>query len=164
MFQSITKKIVVGAAVIASMLLLQAPAFSQPPVNVKPGKFDSAADKGALKARRMKGGYKGDADSKALAEKLNRAARITDAVEVKSDPKSNALLHVNKSDPSGHFKVDKTTGDVSYSKGLKSYENDRATTGLVPEDRAADAAKNYLTDLGLMPEKQEELVVKHIGG
>jgi hypothetical protein len=164
MFQdTTTRRIVIGVGVIASMLLLRAPAFAQPPVNVKSGKFETATEKKALKALRMKGGYKGDAEAKALADKLNRAARVTDSVQLKGD-EGNAMTHVSKADPSGHFRVDKTTGDFSFHKGLKNYTNDKATPGLVTEDRAPDAAKKYLTDLGLMPEKQDELVVKHVGG
>jgi hypothetical protein len=164
MFQhTTTKRIALGVGVIASILLLRAPATAQPPVNVKAGKFETATEKNATKALRMKGGYKGDADAKALADKLNKAARVSDAVQLKSD-EGNAMVHVSKADPSNAFRIDKKTGDFSYNKGLKSYANDKASPGLVPADRAPDAAKKYLTDLGLMPEKQDELVVRHVGG
>lgn len=152
-----------GAGAVAFAMLLAVPAFAQPQVNVKSGKFESAKEKGAVKALRMKEGYKGDVEARELGNKLYRAAKENDSVQLKAD-KSNSLTHVSKADPSAHFRIDKTTGDFSFSKGFKDYANDRETSGLPSKEKAPDLAKKYLSDLGLMPEKQDELVVRHVGG
>jgi hypothetical protein len=50
MFHSTTsKRIATGAGVLALMVLMGAPAFAEPQVNVKAGKFDTAKEKKALK-------------------------------------------------------------------------------------------------------------------
>lgn len=159
-----SRGIAAGAGALALMVALAVPAFGQPQVNVKSGKFDSAKEKNAAKALRMKEGYKGDAAARDLANKLLRAARSNDSVQLKGDDKSNALMHVSRNDPSAHFRIDKTTGDFSFSKGLKGIVGDRATSGLPTKEQAPDLAKKYLSDLGLMPEKQDELVLRHVGG
>jgi hypothetical protein len=143
--------------------LLAGAAFAAPPVNVKADRFVSAKEKNAVRAFRNAGGPKTDADVKQLAEKLNRAARVSDVVDLKDDG-TNHSLHVNKQDPSGHFRIDKTTGDFSFTKGMKSYQNDQATQGLPTGDKAVEQAKRHLTDLGVMPADQKELVVRHVGG
>jgi len=137
--------------------------LAAPPVNVKADRFVSAKEKNAVRSFRMKDGYKSDADAKALAEKLNRAARVSDVVAFKDDG-TNHNLHVNKQDPSGHFRIDKTTGDFSFNKGMKGYTNDQATQGLPTGEKAVEQAKRHLTDTGLMPADPKEMVVRHIGG
>lgn len=157
------KKTFKGAIVASLTILLAAPAFADPQVTVKSGKFESAKEKKAVKALRMKSGYKGDAEARELGNKLFRAAKKSENVALKGD-KSNALQHVSKSDPAGHFRIDKTTGDFSFHKGFKDYVNDRSTANLPSKDGAPEVAKKHLAALGLLPDKQEEMVVKHVGG
>jgi hypothetical protein len=157
------RSLISGAAGLALVAMLGIPATEAASVNVKSGKFDTAEQKKASKAFRMKGGYKGDAEAKKLGNKLFRAARASENVALKAD-KSNKMMHVSKNDPAGHFRIDKTTGDFSFHNGFKNYSNDRATIGLPGKDKAANVAKKHLADLGLMPDKAEEMVVRHIGG
>jgi hypothetical protein len=163
MIENIGTKISRVAALVVPVLLIGTLAFAAPPVNMKQSRFVTAREKNAVKAYRMKAGYKGDADAKALGEKLFKTKGRAELVTLKDDG-SNHMLHVSKDDPSAHFRIDKTTGDFSWGKGLKSYLNDGATQGLPGKDTAADVAKRHLTDLGLMPADQKQLVVKHIGG
>lgn len=147
----------------AAALLISTAAFAAPQVNVKSGRFVTPREKNAMKAYRMKQGYQGDAAAKQLAEKIFRTKGRAELVTLKDDG-SNHMLHVSRDDPSAHFRIDKTTGDFSWSKGFKGYENDGTTQGLPAKDRAADVAKRHLTDLGLMPADEKQLVVKHVGG
>ncbi len=153
----------VSAALVVPALLIGSTAFAAPPVNMKQGRFVTAREKNAMKAFRMKEGYKGDADAKALAEKLFRTKGRAELVTLKDDG-SNHMIHVSRDDPSAHFRIDKTTGDFSWGKGLKAYMNDGATSGLPGKDAAVDVAKRHLTELGLMPADQKQLVVRHVGG
>lgn len=159
-----SRKYATGAAVFALAAVLAAPAFAEPQINVKSGRFVTAKEKNALKAFRMKEGYKGDAAAKELGDKLLKMAKASDQVMLKGDAMSNKMMHVSKNDPSSHFRIDKTTGDFSFHKGFKEYENDRATQGLPTKENAPAMAKKYLSDLGLLPEKQDELVLRHVGG
>lgn len=167
MFSNVKARSLAGAgAALAMTFFFSGAAIAQgPPVNVKAGKVETAAEKKAMKAFRMKkgSGYKGDAEAKKLGDKLFKHARFNDQVQLKAD-KANKMMHVGRTDPSAHFRIDKTTGDFSFSKGMKGYYNDRETMGLPGKDKAEEVAKKHLTDLGLMPEKQEEMVVRHIGG
>jgi hypothetical protein len=157
-------RLVAAAGVTVLGALFAGASFAQgPPVSVKTDKFETARQKNAMKALRMKAGYKGDVEARALADKLLKAARYSDSVALKDD-KANHMIHVSRLDPSGHFRIDKTTGDFSFSKGMKEYLNDRESMGLPAKDRAPDIAKKHLTDLGLMPEKLDELVLLHVGG
>lgn len=153
----------VAAALVVPALLIGSVAFAAPQVNVKADRFVTAREKNAVKAYRMKEGYKGDADAKALAEKIFRTKGRSEVVALKDDG-ANHMLHVSKDDPSAHFRIDKTTGDFSWSKGMKAYLNDGATAGLPGKDSAADVAKRHLTELGLMPADQKQLVVRNVGG
>ncbi len=158
------KQMITGAGIaLALTALLAAPALAEPQVNVKAGKFASAKEKNAVHAYRMKAGYKDDAAARDLGNKLFRAARESDSVALKED-KSNSLMHVSRTDPSGHFRIDKTTGDFSFSKGFKDFENDRATSNLPTKEKAPEIAKKHLADLGLLPDNIDELVVRHVGG
>ncbi len=150
-------------SVLVSASLVCSSAFAEPPVNIKAERFVSAREKNAVKAFRMKEGYKGDAAAKTLAEKLFRMARFSDVISL-NDDKSNHLLHVSKNDATAHFRIDKTTGDFSMTKGYKNYLNDQATSGLPSKDQAVDVAKRHLTEMGLMPADQKQLVVRHVGG
>lgn len=134
-----------------------------PPVDLKQGKFETAQQKNAMKAFRQRGGPKTDAEVKQLGDKLFKHTRAAKAVELKED-ESGYLIHVDDGDPSAHFRVDKRTGDFSFNKGLKSYLNDSETSGLPQGEKAVEMAKKHLGDLGLLPEKKEEMVVRHIGG
>lgn len=158
------KRIMTGAGIALTLTaLLAAPALAEPQVNVKSGKFATAKEKNAVHAYRMKEGFKGDAAARELGNKLYRAARESDSVALKED-KSNSLMHVSKADPGGHFRIDKTTGDFSFSKGFKDFINDRSTANLPSKEKAPDVAKKLLADLGLLPDNQDELVVRHVGG
>lgn len=139
-------------------------AFAQgPPVNMQQGKFETAQQKNAMKAFTNKKAAKTDAEAKQLGDKLFKHARASESVQLKDD-KTDHLIHVGRLDPSAHFRIDKKTGDFSFNKGLKDYMNDKETLGLPQGDKAVEMAKKHLTDLGEMPEKQEEMVVRHIGG
>jgi hypothetical protein len=153
----------VASALVVPALLIGSVAFAAPPVNMKSGRFVTAREKNAVKAYRAKDGYKGDADAKALAEKLFRTKGRAELVTLKDDG-ANHMLHVSKDDPSAHFRIDKTTGDFSWGKGMKAYLNDGTTQGLPGKDTAADVAKRHLTELGLMPADQTQLVVRGVGG
>lgn len=155
------RKITLAAALALPIAI--GSAFAAPPVNMQSGKFVTPREKNAARAFRMKEGYKSDADAKQLAEKLFRTKGRAEVVSLKDDG-SNHMLHVSRDDPSAHFRIDKTTGDFSWSKGMKGYENDGATQGLPGKDAAVDVAKRHLTELGLMPADQKQLVVKHVGG
>jgi hypothetical protein len=151
-------------SVLAAAALVAGAAFAAPPVTVTSERFVTAKAMNAVKAFHMKDGYKGDAAAKDLADKLFKAAHFSDVVSLKDDG-SNHMLHVSKNDPSAHFRIDKTTGDFSLSKGIKGYLNDQATAGLPDtNDKAVDAAKRHLTELGLMPADQKQLVLRHVGG
>ncbi len=153
----------VSAALVVPALLVGTVAFAAPQVNMKQGRFVTAREKNAVKAFRQKAGYKGDADAKAFAEKLFRTKGRAELVTLKDDG-SNHMIFVSKDDPAAHFRIDKTTGDFSWGKGMKPYMNDGATQGLPGSDAAADVAKRHLTELGLMPADQTQLVVRHVGG
>ena len=164
MFHSISsRKIATGAGILALSVLMGAPAFAEPQVNVKAGKFDTAKEKKALKTLKMKEGFKGDVASRELGNKLFQKAKKSESVALKDDG-NNGLVHVSKTDPSGHFRVDKTTGDISFHKGFKEFANDGETSNLPGKDKAAEVAKKHLADLGLLPANDGELVVKHVGG
>lgn len=153
-----------AVAALGLAMFLGGTAFAQgPAVNMRSQKIETAKQKNALKAYRMKGGYKGDAAARALADKLFKAAKLNDSAALVDD-KSNHMIYVSKKDPSAHFRIDKMTGDLSFNKGLQQYLGDGAITGLPTKDQAAELAKRHLTNLGLMPEKQGEMVVRHIGG
>lgn len=165
MFRTNTiKRLVTGATALAATMLLATPAFSEPQVNVKAGKFETAKEKKAVKSFKMKEGYKGEAAARELGNKLYKHAKANASISLKGDDKSNALIHVDKSDPAGHFRIDKTTGDFSFHKGFKEFVNDRSTPGLPTKEKAPDVAKKHLADLGLLPDNQDELVLKHVGG
>jgi len=163
MRKTIGTRITRVASLVVPALLIGSVAFAAPPVNMKQGRFVTAKEKNAVKAFRAKEGYKGDADAKAFAEKLFRTKGRAELVTLKDDG-ANHMLHVSKDDPSAHFRIDKKTGDFSWGKGMKGYLNDAATQGLPGKDTAADVAKRHLTELGLMPADQKQLVVRHIGG
>lgn len=151
----------VGALALA--VLLPAAALAEPQVNVKSGKIPTAKEKNAVKAFRMKEGFKGEAAARDLGNKLYKAAKANDAVALKGDA-SNALMHVSKADPGGHFRVDKTTGDFSFHKGMNDYINDRSTSGLPTKDNAPEVARKHLEALGLLPAVKDQMVVRHVGG
>lgn len=150
-------------SILISAALICRAAFAAPPVNIKTERFVTAKEKNAVKAFRMKEGYKGDAAAKTLAEKLFKMVRFSDVISL-NDDKSNHLLHVSTSDATAHFRIDKTTGDFSMTKGYKNYLNEQATSGLPREDQAVDVAKRHLTEMGLLPADQKQLVVRHVGG
>ncbi len=153
-----------GAATALVVALIPAVVFAQgPPVDVKEGKLATAMEKKAMKAFRMKEGYKGDAEAKKLGEKLFQHAKFSDQVELKAD-QANHMIHVGKNDPSSHFRIAKSTGDFSFNKGMKGYYNDQATPNLPGKEKAIELAKKHLTELGLMPANQEEVVLRHVGG
>lgn len=153
----------IAAALVVPAVLIGNVAFAAPPVNMKQGRFVTAREKNAVKAYRQKGGYKGDADAKAFAEKLFRTKGRAELVTLKDDG-SNHMIFVSRDDPAAHFRVNKTTGDFSWGKGMKAYMNDGTTQGLPGKDGAADVAKRHLTELGLMPGDQTQLVVRGVGG
>ena len=152
----------VGALGLA--VFLGSALFAQgPTVRMRPEKFETAKQKNSLKAYRMRGGYKGDAEAKALADRLFKAGGLKESAAL-TDDKSNHKLYVSKGDPSAHFRIDRTSGDFSFNKGLKQYLATSASSGLPGKDKAVELAKKHLADLGLMPEKQNEMVVRHVGG
>jgi hypothetical protein len=165
MFANRKVKTVIGAlsALALAGFFAGATLAQGPPVNIKQGKFETAEQRNAMKAFRQRGGPKTDAEVKQLGEKLFAHARAKKTVELKEDT-SGHLTHVDQGDPSAHFRIDRRTGDFSFNKGLKGYLNDSEPTGLPRGDKAVEMAKKHLGDLGLMPEKQEEMVVRHIGG
>jgi len=165
MFSKMKVKTVISvASAIALAGFFAGTAFAQgPSVNMTQGKFETAQQKNALKAFTNKKAAKTDAEVKQLGDKLFKHAHANESVQLKDD-KTDHLSHVGRLDPSAHFRVDKKTGDFSFNKGLKEYLNDRETMGLPQGDKAVEVAKKHLSDLGEMPEKQEELVVLHIGG
>jgi len=151
-----------GVVMIASACVAGI-AMAEPPVNIGPGKFETAREKGMLKAYRMKEGFPGEQQARQLAERLNRHAKFGDTIEFKADG-NNGLFHVSKADPSAHFRINKKTGDFSYTRGMKGYFEGGTTPGLPTKEQAAEMAKKHLKDMGLMPAKPEELVLLHIGG
>ena len=155
--------VVLSACMAGTVWAEDARTIPGPPVGIAKGKFETAREKGLTRAYRMKQGYQGDEQAKQLAERLNRHTKSGDLVELKPDS-SNGMMYVSKGDPSGHFRVNKKTGDFSFSKGMKGYFEDGSTPGLPDKEQAAGVAKKHLKDLGLMPAKQEELVLQHIGG
>jgi len=167
MLSKIKAKIVIAAvAAFAITGLGTGIALAQggPQVNVKQGKFETAQQKNAMKAFRKKGGPKTDADVKQEGDKLFKHSRASEGMPQLKDDGEGNMFGVGRLDPSAHFKMNKETGDISFNKGMKKYLDDKATMGLPQGDKAVEMAKKHLTDLGLMPEKQEELVVRHIGG
>lgn len=165
MYSNISFRIVFGAfSALALTILFSSTAQADGPVvNMKKGVFETAQQKNAMKAFRHKGAPKTDAEVKQLGLKLFRQSRSNEAVELKDD-KTGHLISVGRNDPSAHFRVNKKIGDFTFNKGMKDYLNDKETIGLPQGEKAVDIAKKHLTDLGLMPEKQEEMVVRHIGG
>jgi hypothetical protein len=163
MIENIGTRMTRVAAALVVPALMSSAAFAAPQVNVKSERFVTAREKNAVKVFLMKEGYKGDLDAKALGEKIFRTKARSEGVSLKDDG-SNHMLYVSKDDPSAHFRIDKTTGDISWSRGMKAYLNDGATAGLPGKNSAVDVAKRHLTELGLMPADQKQLVVRSVGG
>lgn len=145
------------------LALLATGAVAAPTVNMKNQRFVTAQEKNAVTPLRMRAGFQGEAVSRQTAEKIFRSVNRKDDVYLKDDG-SNHLLYVAKDDPSAHFRVDKTTGDFTLSKGLRSYLNENSTTGLPDKQRAVTLATEHLAKLGLLPNNQKEMVVRHVGG
>ena len=163
MIENIGMRMARIAAALIVPTLVGSTAFAAPQINVKSARFVSVREKNAVKVYRMKEGYKGDLDAKMLGEKIFRSKARSESVSLKDDG-SNHMLYVSRDDPSAHFRVDKTTGDISWSRGMKAYLNDGATAGLPGRNSAVDVAKRHLAELGLMPADQKQLVVRNVGG
>lgn len=144
-------------------LLLGTYGLAQAPVSIQAGEFETAREKRALKAYRIKEGYKGYEHAKQLGEKLFSKARASQVLSLKAD-RTNNLIHISKDDSSGFFRINRTTGDFSFSKGLKDYANDRTPPGLPAEDAAVEIAKRYLREFGEMPQNENEMFLQHVGG
>lgn len=166
MLSKLKTRIVIGAVSAFAIAGFNAgAALAQgPTINQKQGKFETAQQKNALKAFRKKGGPKTDAEVKQLGDKLFKHARAGEGLPQLKDDNEGNQFGVGRLDPSAHFKINKETGDFSFNKGMKQYLDDKATMGLPQGDKAVEMAKKHLADLGELPEKQEEMVVRHIGG
>jgi hypothetical protein len=137
-------------------------AFAQPPVNMRVSKFDEPASRGADRAFRMKEGFRGQQDAARQADKLFKHGGKGQTIQFKDDGAGN-LIHINQSDPSAHFRVNKKTGDFSFNRGIADLLNDKQTQGLPTGQQAIERAKSHLKALGELPD-EEELVVQHVGG
>lgn len=157
------RRVFTGIALLTMLVFLSSVVYADPPVNVKKGKFVKASDKGAMKAYRQKGkGFKGSDHAKKLGNDLFKKAKKNKNVDLKEDTAGN-LVYIDDKD-GGVFRINKTTGDVSFSKGYDGLGKPGATKGLPGKDDAVRMAKKYLSDLGEMPGKQDEMVLRHVGG
>src|SRR6476469_9759343 len=92
-----------AAALAVPVFIVGSAAFAASTVNMKQGRFVSAREKNAVKAFRMKQGYTGDADARALADKIFRLKGRPETLNLKDDGAGH-LVHVSSVDPSAHFR------------------------------------------------------------
>ena len=81
----------------------------------------------------------------------------------KAERREDVLRFAGGEDLTAALDIDLRFGDVSYSAGLARYSGDGNTPGLPDSKEAPDLALDWVSSVGLLPERSE-LVVAHVGG
>jgi len=142
-----------------SALLLAVALAACAPGRPGPGGPIDPAQRG-MRVYRMGTRFGGAEQARVLAERLFEGTGAQ--VELKED-NANGLMYVNPGDPSAYVRIDRTTGDFSFSRGLARYYGGGATPGLPDSARAVEIARTRLREIGELPQG-EALVVQHVGG
>lgn len=159
------------SAAVSSLVLLALPAMAveaaeetAPEISMERGSLELAESLGVNRIFRSEKGFPGFAAANAIAESLLRESGLKAGLELKYNESGSALYATLKEDPSAYFRMDTSTGDFSFSKGLADYEDLSDTKGLPGKDEAIDLALMHLERLGLMPKDGDQLVVQAVGG
>ena len=156
-------RIMMFFSIIALSVFVTGSAMGGPKINIKAGKFETAQQKRAMHAYRMVAGYKGDNDAKLFAEHLFNKTKARQKVSLKADTANN-MIYLGGA-PGAFFRINRKTGDFSFSKGIGDYfKNENRTDSLPGKNQAANIAKQHLKALKLMPKYEKELTLQHVGG
>ena len=98
----------------------------------------------------------------AVAEHLFELSGQASSVELKQSP-SGRFGYVDADDRSASFYYSPATGDITFTRGMQDYTAEMNTPGLPERAEAIELAKEYLADLGLLPEHGAEMVVNEVG-
>ena len=98
----------------------------------------------------------------AVAEHLFELSGQATSVELKKSPKGR-FGYINQDDRSASFYYSPATGDITFSRGMQDYTGEMNTPGLPERAEAIELAKDYLANLGLLPEHGSEMVVNEVG-
>jgi len=178
-------KIIAGCFLVLILTFsINATSIAEPVVSMQSGTFKTAVERKALQAFRVDKtkGFRSKVEATKMGERLfnyspreRTVSRTTTGtpslmsvqphIKIKLETDGDRLYDIKKADPSSYFFINKSTGDISFHRGMNAYINNKPTKGLPRgEKEAIDSAKRILGDLKLMPEKLEEMVVRHVGG